>query len=76
MTKEIYENFCNGIVEQAAKDYRKLLHAKPTHYNIYELKKIEQFFRSEYLKKFTEVDGEWLIRKLREVEGIDGLDWE
>ena len=65
-----YQNLANAIVLSAVTDYRKALHIL----SLYpkdkaaksEKKQIEQFFRSEYYKLLTSVDGEMLISKLNE----------
>ncbi len=65
-----YENLANAIVLQAAKDYRRAL--KPLIKNPHSLSamavvnEIERFFRSEWYETLTLVDGEMLMRKLRE----------
>jgi len=53
-----YENLANAIIERAAKDYRE--NASPS-----VRKSIEDFFRSEWFRALTKIDGEWLIEKLR-----------
>lgn len=64
------ERLCQAVIVQAAKDYRTALHtlkrnpasgsAKDT------VNEIEKFLRSEYYESLTDVNGEYLIRKLRE----------
>lgn len=65
-----YENLANAIVLQAAKDYRaarRKLKKKPGNTLVQaEIDSIERFFRSGWYKCLTDVDGEMLIRKLRE----------
>ena len=53
-----YENLANAVVLQAVKDYRQ--HEAP-----HEISEIEAFFRSDWFHVLTQIDGEWLIRKLR-----------
>lgn len=53
-----YENLANAIVLQAVKDYR-LTDDKA------ELAEIERFFRSDWFGVLTDVDPEYLIRRLR-----------
>ena len=53
-----YENLANAIVLQAVKDYRQ---REAPH----EISEIEAFFRSDWFHVLTQIDGEWLIRKLR-----------
>ena len=57
---ECYENLANAIVVQAVKDYRA---AKRTG-NSGKIASIRRFFRSDWFRALTEVDGEYLIRKL------------
>ena len=54
-----YEYLANAVILQAVNDYRK---AKTSA----ERKEIEKFFRSEWFTYLTPLDGETLIRKLRE----------
>lgn len=65
-----YENLANAIILQAAKDYRaarQKLKKKPDNTLARaEIDSIERFFRSGWYKHLTDVDGELLIRKLRE----------
>ena len=53
-----YENLANAIVLQAVKDYRLTDDEA-------ELAEIERFFRSDWFGVLTEVDPEYLIRRLR-----------
>jgi hypothetical protein len=55
-----YENLANAIVLQAVKDYRA---AKRTG-NSGRIASIRRFFRSDWFGTLTDVDGEYLIRKL------------
>lgn len=66
-----YENLANAIIMQAVSDYRSALrqyrrHGKPNR----EMMECEKFFRSQWFGCLTEVDGEYLIRKIREEAGI------
>lgn len=65
-----YEKLANAIVIQAAKDYhtarRKLKRNLRNQDAAAEVDSIERFFRSQWYTVLTEVDGELLIRKLRE----------
>lgn len=53
-----YENLANAIVLQAVKDYRLTDDEA-------ELAEIECFFRSDWFGVLTDVDPEYLIRRLR-----------
>ena len=63
-----YEDLANAIITRAAEDYRNALkgisycHKSPGHI----IKEIERFFRSNYFKILTAVDGELLIENLRQ----------
>lgn len=65
-----YENLANAIVLQAVKDYRdalKRLKKKPGNQSaMSDAMECERFFRSNWYKVLTSVDGEYLINKLRE----------
>ena len=65
-----YEELANAIIIRAAKDYRaaarKLKRNPHNHLAQAEIDSIERFFRSDWYKCLTEVDGEMLIRKLKE----------
>ena len=53
-----YENLANAIVLQTVKDYRLTDDEA-------ELAEIERFFRSDWFGVLTDVDPEYLIRRLR-----------
>lgn len=53
-----YENLANAVVLQAVKDYRLTDDEA-------ELAEIERFFRSDWFGVLTDVDPEYLIRRLR-----------
>ncbi len=65
-----YEKLANGIILLAVKDYRsalKKLKRNPRSQTANDtVQEVERFFRSNWYKSLTEVDGEMLIRKLRE----------
>ena len=72
--KGAYEELANAIVVQAVEDYRDALSlirdesiteqdyidAQST------IRECERFFRSDYYRVFTDVDGEYLIKMLQE----------
>lgn len=71
-----YRALANAIVVQAVKDYRNTMKAlkrrprsKPAKKR---LKKIEEFFASEWCRKLTDVKGEYLINRLRRETENDG----
>lgn len=55
------ENLANGIIVQASKDYRAALELDDKQ----SIAEIERFFRSEWYKMLTSIDGDYLIAKLR-----------
>ena len=65
-----YEDLANAIVLQAAKDYRKALKTLRVYPKSRSAKadrdELERFFRSPWYARLTSVDGETLIRKIRE----------
>lgn len=71
-----YRNMQNAIVLQAVTDYRKALKGESYNKRKYKpeqiIKECEKFFRSDYYRHLTKVDGEWLIEQLRQ-EHIDNL---
>ena len=68
-----YQDLANAIVVRAAKDYRKALERldeTPDSVGAEnEIKRLEKFFRSDYYKLLTSVDGELLINKLKQEGG-------
>ena len=60
---------CEAIVLQAVQDYRKALRGKQIrpHIPVYKtIKDCEIFFKSDWCKMLTRVNGEYLMRKLQE----------
>lgn len=66
-----YEVLANEIIIRAANDYKKALKRLKKHpYDQRASARItecEKFFRGKWYKVLTEVDGEMLIKRLREV---------
>jgi hypothetical protein len=66
---EPYQNLADAIILQAVKDYRyalKKLNKQPKHKNAQSLKNdLEMFFRSDWYRELTSVDGETLIKKIQ-----------
>ena len=65
-----YEEIANAIVIQACNDYKKAYKQSLHKSGIVgeadeELAKLEEFFRSDWYKQLTEVDGEYLMERLR-----------
>lgn len=69
-TGDPYEKLANAVIAQAAEDYRRLLkRVKKNPANreaLDEALQVERFFRSGWYQRLTNVDGEFLIRKLQE----------
>jgi hypothetical protein len=64
-----YQKLADAIVLQAVKDYRQDLRRmknRPSNINKGKVKEDERFFRSSWFKLFTKIDGNYLIKKLRE----------
>ncbi len=59
--EKIYENLTNAIIFQAVKDYRTAVRRE----NKYEQEHLEKFFKSEYFKILSRIDGEKLIQRLK-----------
>ena len=80
LAEDPYERLVNAIVLQAVSDYRvalKKIKAHPKNREaISEALEIEKFFRSGWYSQLTDVDGEYLIRRLqdeiRQSESIRG----
>lgn len=69
---EAYQNLANAIVKNAADDYRAALRGLERNpeskgYQS-DAERIEKFFRSPWYEMLTDVDGEYLIRRLQEDE--------
>ena len=66
------QRLANAIIIQAAEDYRtalRCLRINPDHKPSLEmLQECERFFRSEWYQMLTTVDGEMIMRKIREEE--------
>ena len=65
-----YENLANAIIIQACKDYRKaykryLRRYRSTDKQDAELLELESFFRSDWYKTLTSVDGEYLMDRIK-----------
>ncbi|MCD8300715.1 MAG: hypothetical protein LUC41_06050 [Clostridiales bacterium] len=64
------EGLCNAIIIRAADDYRKALRdlkANPRNQAAIQMRdEVERFMRSKWYAVLTDVDGEFLLRKLKE----------
>ena len=80
LAEDPYERLANAVVLQAVSDYRvalKKIKAHPKNREaISEALEIERFFRSGWYSQLTNVDGEYLIKRLqdevRQSESIRG----
>lgn len=65
-----WQSLANAIVISAAKDYRAALRRLRRRPNsktaLSEIEDLERFFRSDWYRMLTNVDGELLIQKLKE----------
>lgn len=63
-----YQDFANAIIKKAVDDYRRALDGKGYGGMSADrvIRDVERFFRSQYFEALTEVDGEFLITKLRQ----------
>lgn len=70
--KEGFENLANAIILQVVKDYRKALSGckveKRDSKSV--IAECERFFRSEWFRELTDVDGEYLITNIRKEYGL------
>ena len=67
MIPERLQDLCNGIIEQAVKDYRKALAGEYVEHKAPKdvIAECERFFRSTWFSLLTKVDGEYLITEIR-----------
>ena len=67
--EEAYINLVNAIILQAFKDYHwavKKLQKDPTHPDAHRIiYEVETFCRSDWLEVLTDVDGEWLLERIK-----------
>ena len=72
---EGYRELANAIVMQAVKDWRaavKILKKRPRYEKALKMKaECERFFRSRWFANLTDVDGNLILRKLKQEENID-----
>ena len=60
-----YEALANAIIVQAADDYRKALVGSCNDHTR-SIRSLERFFRSDWFKTLTTVDGEYIMQKIRD----------
>lgn len=61
---ENYEDLANNIIIQAVKDYIRALRSKRDDRDD-RIRELEKFFRSEWFRVLTKVEGEMLISRLK-----------
>ena len=70
MREEPYKDLAEAIVVRAVKDYRgalAVLKRDPYSWKAWNIKKdAEKFFRSDWIMALTDLDGELLMKKIRE----------
>ena len=70
LAEDPYDRLANAIILQAVTDYRSVLkkiRRNPKNKDsVDEALRIERFFRSGWYSQLTSVDGEYLIRRLRD----------
>ena len=70
-----YRKLADAIVMQAVKDYRycvRTLQRSPTAWSAKHMKKdVERFLLSDWFKDLTELDGAYILEKLRKEAGDD-----
>ena len=70
-----YEDLANAIIIQAVEDYRcalRNLTKHPEDSGLLEVKdKLEEFFNSDWYAVLTDVEGSYLMQKVREEEGYE-----
>ena len=70
---EPYEELANAIILQAVQDYRRALRAlrrNPSIVLAEDVKtEVERFFLSDWFQALTNIDGEYMVKKLQEEAG-------
>lgn len=66
------ENLANAIIVQAVKDYRKALSgfSSDGKSDTDVIAECERFFRSEWFRVLTNINGEYLITRIRKEYGL------
>ncbi len=71
-----YERLANAIIHLAAQDYMRALRSLKRNPRNRTAKQIvednERFFRSDWYAALTSVDGDYLIRRMKEKVGYEG----
>ena len=71
MNSEAYPNLANAIILHAVKDWRKAQRIMKRHPKSesakFMIKDCEDFFRSDWFMTLTDADGEFILKKLKEI---------
>ena len=74
MNNDPYKNLAAAIVEKAVIDYRKAIRKVRKHphneFALSEKQELERFFRSSWCRMLTDIDGEVIIEKIQQMEGM------
>ncbi len=71
-SRQPWEDLANGIIEQAADDYKKALKRIKKSKQLraaQEIHSINRWFRSEWFGMLTQIDPEYLIQNLNKIYG-------
>lgn len=69
--QEEYENLANAIILQAVTDWRRAVH-HPRSKDARQIREeTEAFFLSGWFEMLTNVDGKWLLEKLKKEARVD-----
>lgn len=74
MEYDPYKNLAAAIVEKAVIDYKKALRRYRKYPNneftLSEIAELERFFRSSWCRMLTDIEGEVIIKKIQQMEGM------
>ena len=74
--RQPWEDLANGIIEQAADDYKKALKRIKKSKQLkaaQEIHSLNRWFRSEWFSMLTQVDPEYIIEKLNKYYGNNAI---
>lgn len=64
-----YQELANAIIQSAATDYRKvieILNRRPDLVRLSKVQELERFFHSNWFGTLTSVDGDYILKKIKE----------
>lgn len=73
-SRQPWEDLANGIIEQAADDYKRSLKKIKKSKQLraaQEIHSLNRWFRSEWFSMLTQIDPEYLIQNLNKIYGND-----